>query len=96
MHICLGVFFFKTTPPRFLKQPHPSLLFASRLLDLVHAQASVFVYLGDQMRLIVAGQVPTATADRELFFQDVSLLLQALLGLAVGEEQVRWAQIRLG
>ncbi|CAM9212486.1 unnamed protein product, partial [Ectocarpus sp. 12 AP-2014] len=50
--------------------------------------ASVFVYLGDQMRLIVGGQVPTATADRELFFQDVSLLLQALLGLAVGEEQV--------
>eukprot|EP00752_Nemacystus_decipiens_P001840 g1774.t1 len=50
--------------------------------------ASVFVYLGDQMRLIVAGQVPTATADRELFFQDVALLLQALLGLAVGEEQV--------
>lgn len=41
------------------------------------------------MRLIVAGQVPTATADRELFFQDVSLLLEALLGLAVGEEQVR-------
>lgn len=33
--------------------------------------------------------MPTATADRELFFQDVSLLLQALLGLAVGEEQVR-------
>ena len=56
---------------------------------LIGAQASVFVYLGDQMRLIVAGQVPTATADRELFFQDVSLLLQALLGLAVGEEQVR-------
>lgn len=52
-------------------------------------QASVFVYLGDQMRLIVAGQVPTAPADRELFFQDVSLLLQALLGLAVGEDQVR-------
>lgn len=49
----------------------------------------MFVYLGDQMRLIVAGQVPTATADRELFFQDVSLLLEALLGLAVGEEQVR-------
>lgn len=48
----------------------------------------MFVYLGDQMRLIVAGQVPTATADRELFFQDVALLLQALLGLAVGEEQV--------
>lgn len=41
------------------------------------------------MRLIVAGQVPTAPADRELFFQDVSLLLQALLGLAVGEDQVR-------
>ena len=60
------------------------------LIDcLIGAQASVFVYLGDQMRLIVAGQVPTATADRELFFQDVSLLLQALLGLAVGEEQVR-------
>lgn len=53
-------------------------------------QASVFVYLGDQMRLIVAGQVPTAPADRELFFQDVSLLLQALLGLAVGEEQVEF------
>ena len=52
-------------------------------------QASVFVYLGDQMRLIVAGQVPTAPADRELFFQDVSLLLQSLLGLAVGEDQVR-------
>eukprot|EP00903_Cladosiphon_okamuranus_P008054 g7768.t1 len=50
--------------------------------------ASVFVYLGDQMRLIVAGQVPTSIADRELFFQDVALLLQALLGLAVGEEQV--------
>lgn len=41
------------------------------------------------MRLIVAGQVPTAPADRELFFQDVSLLLQSLLGLAVGEDQVR-------
>lgn len=41
------------------------------------------------MRLIVAGQVPTAQADRELFFQDVSLLLQSLLGLAVGEDQVR-------
>lgn len=50
--------------------------------------ASVFVYLGDQMRLIVAGQVPNVTSDRQLFFQDVSLLLQALLGLAVGEAQV--------
>lgn len=40
------------------------------------------------MRLIVAGQVPTASADSDLFFKDVSLLLQALLGLAVGEEQV--------
>lgn len=48
------------------------------------------------MRLIVAGQVPTAPADRDLFFQDVSLLLQALLGLAVGEDQVRtwlWYQL---
>lgn len=60
---------------------------------VVGAQASVFVYLGDQMRLIVAGQVPTATADRELLFQDVSLLLQALLGLAVGEEQVRYRSL---
>lgn len=51
----------------------------------------MFVYLGDQMRLIVANQVPTAPADRELFFQDVSLLLQALLGLAVGEEQVQFS-----
>lgn len=49
----------------------------------------MFVYLGDQMRLIVASQVPTSSTDRELFFQDISLLLQALLGLAVGEEQVR-------
>lgn len=49
----------------------------------------MFVYLGDQMRLIVAGQVPTSSSDRELFFKDISLLLQALLGLAVGEEQVR-------
>lgn len=40
------------------------------------------------MRLIVAGQVPTSSSDRELFFKDISLLLQALLGLAVGEEQV--------
>lgn len=40
------------------------------------------------MRLIVAGHVPTAPSDRSLFFQDVSLLLQALLGLSIGEEQV--------
>ena len=40
------------------------------------------------MRLVVAGQVPNPQADRHLFFQDVSLLLQALLGLAVGENQV--------
>lgn len=56
----------------------------------------MFVYLGDQMRLIAAGQVPTATADRELFFQDVSLLLQALLGLSVGEEQVRRKRCSVG
>lgn len=67
-----------------------ALLLSSRsVVGRIHPQASVFVYLGDQMRLIVAGQVPTAVADRELFFQDVSLLLQALLGLSVGEEQVR-------
>lgn len=61
---------------------------------LLFAQASVFVYLGDQMRLIVAGQMPNVTSDRQLFFQDVSLLLQALLGLAVGEEQVLLCLLR--
>lgn len=48
----------------------------------------MFVYLGDQMRLIVAGQVPNVQADRILFFQDIALLLQALVGLAIGENQV--------
>lgn len=50
----------------------------------------MFVYLGDQMRLIMEGQMPKVSSDRQLFFQDVALLLQALIGLAVGEDQVRY------
>lgn len=48
----------------------------------------MFVYLGDQMRLIASGQIPNVNSDRQLFFQDVALLLQALIGLSVGEQQV--------
>lgn len=54
----------------------------------------MFVYLGDQMRLIRAEQIPKVSSDRQLFFQDVALLLQALLGLAIGEQQVRGVKRR--
>ncbi|CAM9376579.1 unnamed protein product, partial [Discosporangium mesarthrocarpum] len=52
--------------------------------------ASVFVHLGAKMRLTASGEAASVIdrEKREAFFADVALLLQALLGLSIGEGQV--------